>query len=289
MIVGLLLATALTADPAYPRPDLLLEPAELAKPEVAKQFIVLDVRPKARYQAGHVPGALSVDPATWARAFQDGRDGVDWGKRLGGLGIATVTKVAVYDDSFAKDAARVWWILRYWGVADVRLLNGGLPAWKAAGLPLSTEDAPAPAQVSVPLQPAANRLARQADVLEMVRQKAGQLVDARSEGEFCGTAETAKRNGAIPGAKHLEWSDLLDPKSQRFKPAPEIQQLFQDAGIDPAKPATTYCQSGGRASVMAFALELMGAKDVRNYYASWAEWGNREDTPIEPGKKAEKK
>ena len=69
----------------------------------------------------------------------------------------------------------------------------------------------------------------------------------------------AKRAGAIPGARHLEWSDLLDKRTGKFKPAPELEKLFADAGIDPKKPATTYCQSGGRASVMAFGLELISS------------------------------
>jgi len=82
------------------------------------------------------------------------------------------------------------------------------------------------------------------------------------------------------GAKHLEWSDLLDKDTQRFKPADELRKLFKEAGIDLYEPTATHCQSGGRASVMAFGLELMGAKDVSNYYKSWAEWGNADDTLI---------
>ena len=112
-----------------------------------------------------------------------------------------------------------------------------------------------------------------------------QVVDARSEGEFCGIEKmNNKRGGSIPGAKHLEWIDLLDKDSQRFKPSGEIGKLFADAGIDLKEKTATHCQGGGRASVMAFGLELMGARDVSNYYKSWAEWGNADDTPIVPGK-----
>ena len=88
-----------------------------------------------------------------------------------------------------------------------------------------------------------------------------------------------RRGGAVPGAKHLEWSDLIDKDTQRFKPAAELRNLFRDAKITLDRPTATYCQSGGRAAVMAFGLELMGAKDVSNYYRSWAEWGNADDTP----------
>ena len=100
---------------------------------------------------------------------------------------------------------------------------------------------------------------------------------------------TNKRAGSIPGAKQLEWIDLIDKETRRFKSAAELRKLFKQAGIVLNKPTATYCQSGGRASVMAFSLGLMGAKDVSNYYPSWNEWGNAGDTPVVPGKAKEKK
>ena len=106
------------------------------------------------------------------------------------------------------------------------------------------------------------------------------MIDARSSGEYCGDTKSAKRGGAIPGAKHLDWIDTIDPKTGRFKPAPEMKKLFEDAGIALDTPTATYCQSGGRAAVMAFVVELMTGKPAKNYYRSWAEWGNDPDTPI---------
>src|ERR1700687_6047710 len=124
------------------------------------------------------------------------------------------------------------------------------------------------------LVPAEKRLATKDQVKESLKDKMLQIIDARSEGEYCGDTKLAKRAGAIPGALQLEWKALLDPKTQKFKSAPELQQVFEKAGIDLTKPSVTHCQSGGRSSVMVFAMELMGASDVRNYYRSWAEWGN---------------
>jgi thiosulfate/3-mercaptopyruvate sulfurtransferase len=271
--------------PAYARPDLLMEPTELAKPETAKKFVILDARGNASYQSGHIPGAVHVDAGRWASAFGVGDDRSGWSKRIGSLGLDTDTPVVVYDASRNKDAARIWWILRYWGVKDVRLLNGGWDGWQAAGGKIeSTENAPRPRKAD--LAPASHRIAMRSQLERSLKDgKAGQIVDARSKMEFCGEALTAKRNGAIPGAKHLEWSTTLDPKTGRFKSPAELTNLLKDAGIDPIKPTTTYCQSGGRASVMAFVLELMGGKPARNYYRSWAEWGNAADTPIAKPKK----
>jgi len=286
LLLAVLLAPAADAAPtAYPRPDLLIEASELKKPEVARKYVILDARGKGAYTAGHVPGALWLDAVTWERGFQDGQDEQAWAERVGGLGLHAETRVVVYDDNLSKDAARMWWVLRYWGLRDVRLLNGGWRAWKAAGGPVEERENRPPGLVRARLTPVRSRLAAKEQVKRFVEGKTEQILDARSTKEYCGEADTAKRNGAIPGARHLEWSDTLDKKTGRFKSAAELTKLFKDAGIDPARPATTYCQSGGRAAVLAFVVELMGGKEVRNYYRSWSEWGNAEDTPIEKPKK----
>jgi thiosulfate/3-mercaptopyruvate sulfurtransferase len=279
----LTLATGLLGDaPAerYPRPELLIEAADLAKPEVRQRFRILDARGRNKYLAGHIPAAVWVDHVTWSRAFAAGQDPADWSRRLGALGIELTTPVVVYDDALGKDAARIWWILRFWGVRDVRLLNGGWTAWQQGNTAASKEE-PAVAPTAPRLEARPERLATKEQVLATLKDRSAQIIDARSRDEYCGVEKTARRNGAIPGARHLEWSDLLDKQTQRFKSPAEMARLFKDAGIDLGRPAVAHCQSGGRSSVMAFALELMGAKDVRNYYRSWAEWGNADDTPIE--------
>ena len=273
----------------YPNQKLLLEPAELAKPEVAKTFVILDARPKAQFEAGHIPGSLWVDHAAWAKAFGDGDDAKGWSARIGQLGLTAKSKVVVVDDNQTKDSARIWWILRYWGAEDVRLLNGGWKGWTAAKLEV-TKETTAVAGAKFDAVSQADRLATKASLLKAIDGGKLQIVDARSEKEFCGTEKlTNKKAGSIPGAKQLEWTDLLEPATQRFKPSDELKKLFSDAGIALDKPTATHCQSGGRASVMAFGMELMGAKDVSNYYRSWSEWGNAEDTPVVPGKVKEKK
>jgi thiosulfate/3-mercaptopyruvate sulfurtransferase len=268
----------------YARPELLVEAKELVKPETTRRFLILDVRGRGSYLDGHIPGAVWLDQLTWTRSFKDGQDRADWAKRIGGLGIDGRRPVVIYGMGRSQDPARMWWILRYWGVPDVRLLNGGWQAWTKAAEAIEKEpNRPA----TVEFKPIAQhrRLSTRQAILDALKEKPPQIVDARSRNEYCGLSETAKRNGAIPGAIHLEWSDTLD-KEGRFKNPEELHELFKSAGIDPKKPAITYCQSGGRAAVVAFTLELMGGEDVRNYYRSWAEWGNSEDTPIaKPQKK----
>lgn len=280
-VVALLaFASAVVAAEKYAAPKLLVEPAELAAAIPSGTFVVLDARPEADYKKEHAPGARWVDAEAWAKAFGDGEDRQGWSERIGKLGIGADSKVVVYDDAHAKDAGRMWWILRYWGVADVRLLNGGWKTWKAEKRP-ATGDVPQIAPVAFQPQPNSARLAKRQDVLDAMKAGREQIIDARSEKEFCGLdLGKNKRGGAIPGAKLLEWSDLIDTKTDRFKSPAELRAIFAKAGIDLNRPTITHCQSGGRASVMVFGMELLGAAAVRNYYRGWSEWGNRPDTPI---------
>jgi thiosulfate/3-mercaptopyruvate sulfurtransferase len=274
----------------YPRAELLIDAEALASPKFAAQFVILDARPVGEFLREHVPNAIRVDHDTWAKAFGHGEHAVDWSRRIGTLGIGATTKVVAYDDMRNRDAARIWWILRYWGVDDVRLLNGGWKAWRDGGPGESAWASPRP--VEFVAQPHPERLATKELLLKSLgggsigadTQKL-QIVDARSEREFCGLEKMRnKRAGAIPGAKQLEWIDLIDKETQRFKSAAELRKVFASAGIALDRPTATHCQSGGRASVMAFGLELMGAKDVSNYYPSWAEWSSDPNTPVVPGK-----
>jgi thiosulfate/3-mercaptopyruvate sulfurtransferase len=227
-----------------------------------------------------------VDTADWAKAFAERQDEDTWAVRVAYVGLTANASVVIYDDNQGRDAARIWFILDYLGLKQVRLLNGGVAAWKANKGKMTAEDPGVAVPQLVELKKIqAARLTTKDELLKLLKDKPPQIIDARSTGEYFGTQETAKRNGAIPGAKHLEWSDTIDKKTGRFKTADELSKLFKEAGIDPSKPAVTYCQSGGRAAVLAFTLELMGGKNVSNYYRSWAEWGNDPDTPIEKPKK----
>lgn len=276
-------------EPEYPRSHLLIEVPELAAYEMAEEVVVLDARSHEKYLAGHIPGARWVDHDEWAKSFGHGNDAEAWSKRIGSLGIMPSSKVVVYDGNYAKDAARIWWILRYWGVENVKLLNGGWVAWEAADQSTETaEDDPMP--VSFVAVPRSDRLATKEELLDALKGGGLQIVDARSEAEFCGDKKLSnKRAGAIPGATHLEWSELLDKETHQFKSMAQLRTLLEKSGIDLDQPTATHCQSGGRAAVMVFGLELMGAKDVSNYYPSWAEWSEAADTPVVPGKpKSEK-
>lgn len=285
LCIGLFCLPALSDE--YVNKNLLVEPVTLLAWKNSGPVTVLDVRSSEAFAAGHVPGALRVDGNEWAKNFQDGKDEKAWVKRLSALGLTPQSKVVVYDDASNKDAARIWWILKYWGVEDVRLLHGMWTGWKASGQPVtrpnSSESDVKPSEFSLATK--RDRLATKKDVLDSLSSKSGGIVDARTEAEYSGKNKlTNKYGGCMPGARNLDWAQLVDTKTQRFKSAAELRELFATHKIDLDQPQIAHCQGGGRSSVMNFAMELMGAKKVRNYHASWGEWGNSDDVPIE-GKK----
>ncbi|MBY0528510.1 MAG: hypothetical protein K2R98_34285 [Gemmataceae bacterium] len=161
----------------------------------------------------------------------------------------------------------------------MRLLNGGWNAWQKVEGKVE-KDEPKVTAKQPKLTHQAECHATKEHLLKLVDEKKHQIIDARSRGEYCGEQKSAKQGGTVPGSTHLEWTEVIDKKTQRFKSVDELNELFKQAKIDVNKPTVTFCQSGGRAAVMAFTLELMGGKEVRNYYRSWSEWGNADDTPI---------
>lgn len=278
MFLTLTLTAVVAADPAYAKPDLLVEPAALLKTPDA--FHLIDVRPASAVAEGRINGAAPADLAKWGKATAEGKaDAAFWKTALQAVGVTPAKPTVVYGSDI-RETCRAWWLLTYAGVKDVRILNGGFAGFVAAGGKPTRFDfsSTAPAH---DWKPDASRIAMKEDLLQSVQDRAAQIVDGRSTGEFAGTQKTAQKTGHVPGANHLEWVEFVDQKTGRFKSAADLAKVIADRKVDLTKPCTTYCQSGGRSSVVAFGLELMGAKGVRNYYRSWAEWGNAAETPVE--------
>ena len=218
------------ADPGYPNPKLLVEPEVLAKSP--HKFRILDVRPLAEFKKGHAPGAISIQLGPWSKAVNEGNaDAEFWKKELTRAVVSKNIPVVVVADD-VRSAARGWWLLSLAGVEDVRLLNGGWDAYRAAKGRVTTD------AIAAAVQPedwtlAPERQATKADVLGIVtRKRPGQIIDARSDAEY--------EAGHIPGAKRLEWSEVIDPKTGKFKSAAELAKLLKERGIDPAEESCSY-------------------------------------------------
>ena len=272
----------------FPNAGLLVTPQQLAA-DIGRHepLLVLDLRPPDAYAAGHVPGAIHLD--LWGVSLIDSDpaplNAFMWMIEhvLAIHGVTDRTPVVVYDDQSGVRAARAFWFLEYFGHPSVRLLDGGFGAWTRAGLPVSRDAAPA-----LPTEWIGKRegrtIATWREVKAAIDSSDAVILDARTDGEYCGATIRAKRGGAVPGAVHVEWTRNLGPDGA-FKPAGELRQMYEDAGVTPDREVLTYCQGGYRAAHTYLALRLLGYPRVRNYIGSWKEWGDREELPVEiPGR-----
>ena len=277
------------AEPERPNARLMSFDA-LQKRLDAPNLRLLDARPRADYDKGHISGAVWVDAkAVEALAARPGAltDEAIWERWIAPLGVGPDTEVLVYDASRQLDAARLWWLLGYLGVERVGLIDGNFPLWSREGRPVTTgvpQVEPRPFRVAFRTE----RHASKDDVMAALKGGGpARVIDARSGAEHTGAEKRSKRAGHIPTACHLEWATLVD-KDGRFLVEATLRAKLAQAGVKPGEPVITHCQGGGRASVDAFVFERLGFP-TRNYYLGWAEWGNADDTPVESGGGAVKK
>jgi thiosulfate/3-mercaptopyruvate sulfurtransferase len=289
----------------YSNPQLLVTAEELSDElrvgqattgpwSPASDLLVLDLRPAEDFAAGHIPGAFHLD--LWALSLNDTDDAplrsFLWmiAHVLATRGIDPTRRVVVYDERSGMRAARAFWFLEYFGHPDVCLLDGGFGAWTRAGLPVETDVGRGSPPRRPPKQtvegwperadPHRDRLATWRDVQARLGAKAAAILDTRSDEEYYGEVARAKRAGAVPGAVHVEWTRNLGADGA-FRPAAELRDMYEKAGITPDREVVTYCQGGYRAAHSYLALRLIGYPKVRTYLGSWKEWGDREDLPIE--------
>jgi len=269
----------------YVHPEQLVETdwvaAHAAGGNVANVRIV-DMR-QSGYAEGHVPGAVYLSPI----AIRDAKNAptflpaaAAFQEMMARLGISDGTRVIVYDERGGIYAARLWWILNYFGHTNVALMNGGWVKWTAERRQ-TTGDTLAFAAGTFTPKPQPRWVATADDVVGAINKPGIKIVDARTTAEIEGKdLRNIKRGGFIESSIPVYWEDLLDLPQRTFKSADELKKIYEARGILPSHDVITYCQVGMRASVDLFALHLIGYDKLRNYYGAWEEWGNRDDLPI---------
>jgi thiosulfate/3-mercaptopyruvate sulfurtransferase len=253
------------------------------------RFVEVDVNTRS-YDSGHIPGAVGWN---WKTELQDQlrrtiASKEDFEALLSKSGISKDTTIVLYGDNNNWFAAWAYWLLKYYGHDDVRILDGGRKKWEAENRELTTKAADVEPTAYTITDINEKYRAFRDDVAETLGSDSHGLVDVRSPDEFTGKIlappgldELSQRAGHIPGAKNIPWSKAVN-EDGTFKSNEELKVLYEGEGITPDKDIISYCRIGERSAHSWFVLnELLEYPSVRNYDGSWTEWGNLIDAPIE--------
>lgn len=241
----------------------------------------------AEYRDAHVPGARFLDIDRVADVDSDLPhmlpDAEYFAAEMASLGVGNDSRVVVYDTHGLFGAARGWWMLRVFGHDRVAILDGGLTAWRAAGLPLASGENPAPSgtRFEAGFRPQMVRDLQQ--VRANLDTRTERLIDARPAGRFAGEQPEPRaglRGGHVPGAENIPFDRLIDPETRRVRAPEALRDLF---GQSDRRPVVCSCGTGVTACALAFGLYRIDREDVAVYDGSWTEWGGRDDTPVATG------
>ena len=241
---------------------------------------------RAEYEGRHLPGARFFDIDEISDHRSDlphmAPETEKFMSRVRKLGVGDGHQVVVYDTAGLFSAPRVWWLFKLMGHDDVAVLDGGLPAWEAAGGAL--EDMP-PVIRDRHMTPSRRNqmIAGIPEVASASKLGHPQVVDVRSPGRFEGTEpepRAALASGHVPGSLNLHYRDLLRPDG-RMKDEAGLRAAFEGAGVDLSAPIITTCGSGVTAAILSLALARLGHRDNALYDGSWSEWGLA--MPVETG------
>jgi thiosulfate/3-mercaptopyruvate sulfurtransferase len=267
---------------------LLIEPEQLQPLLQQDSLLVVDCSSQQQFERGHIPGSVHLAPAKLQCGIKPATgklpDRQALTRLFRELGLRPGQHVVAADDEGGGWAGRLIWTLDCIGHPHYSLLNGGLAAWIGEGYPLEHGVAAAtPGSYTVEaINP--EPIAQLQDILARLGNGDMAIWDARSAEEFAGTRVLAQRGGHIPGAVHLEWTDLMDPgRHLRLLPLAQIEAMLQQRGLTPDKHIVTHCQTHHRSGLSYVVAKLLGYTRIQGYDGSWSEWGNRDDTPIASG------
>lgn len=279
----------------YSRGEIFITAQEVNQLMQAKdpKLVVIAVASKTEYYSGHIPGAFHIwrpdyeaDPKTQGGVTDNLIQPEGFTKLIQGLGVDPDSKVVVYDHKY--DATRIWWAFYYYGKTDVRILDGGMAAWKKAGYTtdlVTGGKAARPGTWVAKLTYPAMRVDTP-DIMVLKEQTNAQLWDVREDKEFCGNTikEGAFRAGRIPWGVQADYVLVkMKDNHSEWQAAAEVQKTMEKLGFDPNKHQYFYCQSGVRCTNWISTLYALGwpMDKLYNYDGSWIAWSMDDKLPIE--------
>jgi thiosulfate/3-mercaptopyruvate sulfurtransferase len=277
--------------------SVLIAPAELVALMNSEPCVVIDTRDADTYAAGHIPGAVNLREIFTFLATSSAEGIAElkatFMQHFGAAGLSGAETAVFYEDAMNSgygQSCRGYYLLTWLGYPKVKVLNGGYSAWKAAGLPVSTEPVATQAAAFPSDLPTADVMLTKDDMLAALNSEAV-LLDVRDIDEWIGESSSpygrdfAPRKGRLPGARWIEWYRFMKPSATgpMFKSPDEVLAECATAGISPDDTVLLYCFKGARASNTFLALKQAGFKDVRMYFGSWNEWSRDPSLPIETG------
>ncbi len=263
----------------------LIEPENLAQWN-DRELLLVHVADGAAYERAHLAAARLVEPRQLVRGEPPAPGRLPDAARLealfSGLDYAPERWIVAYDDEGGGWAGRFIWTLDVIGHRRWSYLNGGVHAASAAGLPLVSGPPPEPAAAPVTLHLRRGPTADLEDVLAAIGDDTQVIWDVRSAAEYRGDKSGSRRAGHVPGAVNLDWTALKDPERDT-RLVGDLRDRLVARGITPDKRIITHCQTHHRSGLSYLVARLLEYPDVRAYPGSWAEWGNRDDTPVVTG------
>ncbi len=273
MVLAATLAPRIAHASGYANAGLLVETNALAGRLGDENLRIVDVRPREAYAKGHIPGAvhLGADDVIDPDSHVGGHllPNSDLAARLGRLGIDRNTEVVLYDDQGGFHAARLFWMLEYFGHRKAAVLNGGIPKWIKESRALSkARPKVAPKTFALNLTP--RRMASADWLLDHSADTSSVLIDVRPTKLY--------EQGHVPWALSIPWKRNLTANAT-MKPADALLAHYSTQGVTPDKNVAVHCQNGKAAAHTYFTLRLLGFPRIRSYDRSWAEWGAADDLP----------
>jgi len=279
---------------------VLISPSELSELLTSGSVVLIDTRDAANYAEAHLPGAVNIHEIFTYLATSTPQGLAElrekFSKAFGDAGLSGKETAVIYEQSMATgfgQSCRGYVLLRYLGYPrdKIRILHGGYIAWRAEGLP-STTEVPQSRPAVFPVDSAAGSiLVDLAAMKAAVADKGVVKLDVRDVDEWIGESSSpygkdfCPRKGRIPGSVWIEWYRMMKPTptGQLFKSREEILAECASVGISRETPVIVFCFKGARASNTFVALEEAGLKDVRLYFGSWNEWSRDPSLPVEQG------